>query len=128
MKMIFDAALRFDLDSNDMNFRDFIVAEDEGRIAGFGRLIERGNVTELGTIGVVEEFRKRDVASKIIKELIDRADKTKDLYLTTLIPEFFEKFGFVIIDTPPPQSMIRKIEYCEGCMKVGCTVMKLKKS
>lgn len=122
MDNIYKIALKYDLDSNDMKAEDFIVAEENGSIIGFGRLWQHDDAVELGTIGVVEEYRKKGVAKAIIKDLLG---KTKEnVYLTTLIPGYFEQFGFKRLTTPPPQSMIRKKEWCEGCTKIGCTVMK----
>jgi N-acetylglutamate synthase-like GNAT family acetyltransferase len=122
METINEIALRFDLDSNDMEASQFIVAEEDGHIAGFGRLWQHNDCLELGTIGVVEEDRGKGLAKKIIRSLLKKTGD-KDVYLTTLIPDFFEQFGFKKLDTPPPQSMIRKAAWCEGCKKAGCTVM-----
>lgn len=124
MPQIDAIALKFDLDSNDTNYKQFIVADDNGKIAGFGRLIRRENALELGTIGVTEEYRNKGIGKMIVNELVKRADE--DLYITTLIPAYFEKFDFKKLDTPAPSSMIRKKEWCDGCKKVGCTVMKRK--
>jgi len=122
MKAVNEIALRFDLDSNDTEAPQFMVAENKGEIAGFGRIWQHPDAAELGTIGVVEKYRGKGLAKKIVTELLSTV-KGKDVYLTTLIPEFFEQFGFVKLDTPAPASMIRKAEWCEGCKKVGCTVM-----
>jgi len=129
MENILSIARRYDLDSNDMKAEDFIVAEERGSIIGFGRLWEHDGAVELGTIGVVEEHRGKGVAKEIVNGLLDRVGPGRDLplpvYLTTLIPSFFEQFGFKTLTTPPPQSMIRKKGWCDGCSKIGCTVMKL---
>ena len=123
MENIYNIALKYDLDSNDMKTEDFIVAEEKGKIIGFGRLWKHDDAVELGTIGVVEEYRNKGIAKEIVKYLLG---KTKEnVYLTTLIPGFFEQFGFKTITTKAPQSMIRKKGWCDGCTKVGCTVMKL---
>ncbi len=120
---IIDAlALDMDLDSNDTFFDQFIVVEDNEQIVGFGRLIMRENALELGTIGVIEAYRGKGVGKLIVEHLIN--DVKQDLYITTLIPKFFEQFGFVALETSPPSSMIRKKEWCDGCHQVGCTVMK----
>jgi len=136
MAKINSIALKYDLDSNDMEFQQFIVAEEAGKIVGFGRLLPHEGCIELGTIGVVEEYRGKGIAKKIIERLLDlvRAaclparqglKPAPSVYLTTLIPSFFEQFGFKRLDEAPPDCMIRKKEWCEGCTKVGCTVMKL---
>ncbi len=123
MKEINALALTMDLDSNDTEAEQFIVAEENGKIAGFGRLWQHDDALELGTIGIVKEFRKKGLGKKIIENLLDNSKGT--LYLTTLIPDFFKQFGFRPVADTPPNSMIRKAEWCEGCTKVGCTVMKL---
>jgi N-acetylglutamate synthase-like GNAT family acetyltransferase len=129
MDNIYNIALKYDLDSNDMKAEDFIVAEEKGTIIGFGRLWKHDGAVELGTIGVVEGYRRKGVAKGIIIELLNRVGVGRDaslpVYLTTLIPSFFQQFGFKRLTTSPPQSMIRKKEWCEGCTKIGCTVMKL---
>ena len=131
MENIYSIALKYDLDSNDMKAEDFIVAEENGNIIGFGRLWGHDDAVELGTIGVVEGYRGKGVAKKIIKALLERhnvnavRERHLPIYLTTLIPGFFAQFGFKRLTTPPPQSMIRKKGWCDGCSKVGCTVMEL---
>lgn len=126
LKKIFELAKQYDLESDDMHADQFIVAEIDGEIAGFGRLVKHNNCIELGTIGVVEKFRGKKIATKLINELINIAKQNgyKTIYLTTLIPEFFKKFGFEIQKENPPDCMIRTKEWCDGCKKVGCTVMK----
>ncbi len=127
MPEINSISLKYDLDSNDMSFEQFTVAEEKGKIIGFGRLLPHAGCVELGTIGVVEEHRRKGVAKKIIGMLIETAKETgyKNIYLTTLIPSYFKRFGFKTLEEAPPDCMIRKKEWCEGCTKVGCTVMKL---
>lgn len=129
MQEINSVALKYDLDSNDTSAEQFIVAEEDKKIIGFGRLLPHAGCVELGTIGVVEEYRGKGVAKKIVNSLIESVDvghaRYQHIYLTTLIPSFFEQFGFKRLDAAPPDCMIRKKEWCEGCKKVGCTVMKM---
>jgi len=127
MPTIDKIALRYDLDSNDTKADQFIVAVEDKNIIGFGRLLPHAECIELGTIGVVEEHRKKGIAKRIIGELLKTAKEMghKKIYLTTLIPSYFEKFGFRKLNEAPPNCMIRKKEWCEGCTKVGCTVMKM---
>lgn len=127
MPIIDKIALRYDLDSNDTKADQFIVAIEDKDIIGFGRLLPHAGCIELGTIGVVDGYRKKGVAKRIIGELLKTAKEMghKKIYLTTLIPSYFEKFGFRKLNEAPPDCMIRKKEWCEGCTKVGCTVMKM---
>jgi len=127
MPTIDKIALRYDLDSNDTKADQFIVAVEDKNIIGFGRLLPHAECIELGTIGVVEEHRKKGVAKRIIGKLLKTAKEMgyKKIYLTTLVPSYFEKFGFRKLNEAPPNCMIRKKEWCEGCTKTGCTVMKM---
>ncbi len=127
MPTIDEIALKYDLDSNDTKANQFIVAIEDKNIVGFGRLLPHTGCIELGTIGVVEEHRGKGIAKRIVEELLKTAKKMghKKIYLTTLIPSYFEKLGFCSLDEAPPDCMIRKKEWCEGCTKVGCTVMKM---
>lgn len=78
---------------------------------------------ELCSLGVEEKFRGRGAARQLVRALIRQT--SRDIYLATLIPEFFEKFGFTRSGTVPP-SMVKDPEWCEGCRKELCTVMKRK--
>lgn len=118
MSSIYNTSAKYNLESDDMRAEEFIIAEENNKIIGIGRLKVHPDTLELGTIGVVEEYRNQGVAVKIINALLEKTNS--DVYLTTLIPKFFEKFGFSAIAS---DSLIRTKEWCEGCEKTGCTVM-----
>ena len=121
MPTIYNIALKYDLESDDMKADEFLVAEENNNIIGIGRLKIHPDAIELGTIGVVEEYRNKGIATKIINALLKKTNS--DVYLTTLIPEFFEQFGFRKLGASPPDAMIRTKEWCEGCKKQGCILM-----
>lgn len=122
MNTIYNTAIEYNLESDDMKAEEFTVAEESNQIIGFGRLKVHPDVVELGTIGVIEEYRHRGVATEIINKLLEKTNS--DVYLTTLMPKFFEKFGFETLEASASNSLIRSKEWCEGCSKKGCTVMK----
>lgn len=122
MKTIYEIALKYDLESDDMKAEEFIVAEEDNKIIGFGRLKVHPDAVELGTIGVINEYRHQGIAAKIINELLKHTHS--DVYLTTLIPDFFKQFGFEKLEAASPNSLIRSKEWCEECAKIGCTMMK----
>jgi len=108
------------LDSADMQAEEFVVAEDEGKVAGIGRIIKHPDCLEIATFGVEEAFRKQGVGKKLLGELIKKANGP--VYLATIIPEYFEKMGFKKTPKTPP-SMAKKSDWCEGCSRQNCTVM-----
>lgn len=121
-KQIFGLALKFDLDSEDMRAEDFIVAEDKKKIVSIGRIKDHPDCQELCSLGVDENYRKQGIGQMLVKALIKKS--SRELYLTTIIPDFFKPFGFDIVKQYP-KSMVKKEEWCEGCKdRARCTVMK----
>ncbi len=127
LEIIFSLAKKYNLESNDMDANQFLVAEIDGKIIGFGRLLQHKDCIELGTIGVIEEYRNKGIGKKIVLELLKKAIEMgyKSIYLTTLIPEYFKKFGFKVVKENMNECIIRDEKWCEGCPKIGCTFMKL---
>lgn len=108
------------LDSNDMQAEEFLLAEDQKKIVGIGRLIKHPDCTEIATFGVEEDFRKQGLGGKLIEELRNKA--AGPVHLATIIPGYFAKQGFIKAEKVPP-SMVKKSDWCEGCSKQNCTVM-----
>jgi N-acetylglutamate synthase-like GNAT family acetyltransferase len=99
---------KFLLDDEDLNYRQFIVAAEGDEIVGFGRIRQHKKVYELGGVGVIESSREQGIGRMIVERLIS-IFPTDDVYITTDIPEYFEKLGFRKIE-PAPQELIEKIE------------------
>jgi len=101
-------------------FDNFWVAEDEKKVIGIARLEKVNKFYFLTSLGVRTDLQHKGVASAILKELIKNADN--NIYLYTIIPEFFQKFGFKITETPsflPPKA----IYGCEECFPEKCYCM-----
>jgi N-acetylglutamate synthase-like GNAT family acetyltransferase len=75
---------------------------------------------ELCALGVDEKWRGRGWAGQLVRALLQEAPG--NLYLATIIPGYFARFGFVKAEAVPP-SMIKKPEWCAGCRPELCTVM-----
>lgn len=100
---------------------DFWVAEDEGDIVGVVRLENHTDFHFLSSVGVAERCQKRGIASALLNHLFEVVNR--DIYLYTVIPKFFEKFGFETVpffDRLPP----REIFGCENCTPGACVCMK----
>ncbi|HEX3534065.1 MAG TPA: arsenic resistance N-acetyltransferase ArsN2 [Gemmatimonadaceae bacterium] len=85
------------LDGVRENFSDFVVAEDRGAITGAIGLEKFGSVALLRSAVVSSDNRGTGVGSRLVKQLLERADREgiEDLYLlTTTAEDYFPRFGF----------------------------------
>lgn len=62
-----------ELDSNDLQPSQFVVAKKENKVIGFGRLRTYAACQELCSLGVIEPFRNKGAGTAISLELIKRA-------------------------------------------------------
>lgn len=83
------------------NIRDFVVAEKEGQFAGCGALhVIWGDLGEIRSLAVVEQFQKNGVGRLIVKELLRDAAALKlpRVFALTYQGTFFARMGFVEVD------------------------------
>jgi N-acetylglutamate synthase-like GNAT family acetyltransferase len=94
------------LDEVAFRSRDYVIAIDEGENekAGFGRIrvhkTDDGEVCELTSIGVLEEWRGQGVGAHVVERLVTTAgDEGFDVvYSLTDQPDYLRQFGFDRID------------------------------
>jgi N-acetylglutamate synthase-like GNAT family acetyltransferase len=109
-----------DLYYEGLSLENFWVVEKEGKIIGTAQLTEYNDFLFLGSVCVVKEAQAKGVASALLKEVLKEV--LKNVYLYTVIPQFFEKFGFKI--TSPISSLPSKNRYeCEHCFSEKCVCM-----
>jgi N-acetylglutamate synthase-like GNAT family acetyltransferase len=108
------------LDYEGMEADGFWVVEEGGRIRGICGLKKHPECRELCALGVEEEWRGRGWGEKLVCAVIREAPD--ELFLATVIPNFFARFGFEKADTIPG-SMVKKSAWCAGCRPELCTVM-----
>ena len=111
----------FNLDSEDMKVEEFKVAVEGENILGIGRLKPAGDLLELCSLCVVQHKQKEGIGKLLVKSLLRSAKK--DIYLATIIPDYFKPFGFKALDFTP-EFMKKKADWCEGCHPERCTIMK----
>ena len=88
---------------------DFLIALNNDELVGFGRIRNRENCYELCSLGVIEPERLKGVGKQLVQSLIKKAKQP--LYLVCIIPEYFEPFGFVVVEQYP-DAMQEKLNYC----------------
>ena len=117
---ILNLAKKLELDYSGMDADDFLVAEDSRKIVGICGLKKHEDCLELCSLGVDESYRKRGLGKKLVVGVLKKA--RGEVYLATVIPDFFRKFGF---EKSPqiPLSMVKKSDWCLGCKKELCTIM-----
>ena len=125
MPLIEDCIRRFRLDDEDLKPEQFIVIREAGRILAFGRIKPYGSVYELGSVGVMEDCRRRGFGRRVTEELIRRFP-TREVYITTDLPEYFEPLGFKMIESGP-EPIFAKIGRVCGRLRTGVVAMVLHK-
>jgi N-acetylglutamate synthase-like GNAT family acetyltransferase len=96
----------------------YLLAVDDKKIAGCGRMEDQGNFMMLRPLVVASGYRKRGVGSLILKNII-RGDRPTMLVARGEAVKFYKSNGFLDIDwieVPPFQSA-----ECESCPeRVAC--------
>jgi len=116
---ILDLLREIDLHFASQSLENFWVAEKHGRIIGVVQFEEFANFYFLSSLGVVENERKNRVAAALLQEIL--RDARKDVYLYTIIPDFFTRFGFKIV--PAPDFLPAKKPFCMECYPDKCVTM-----
>lgn len=103
--------IEFGLDRENIEAEQFLVAEVNGNMAGFGRIKQYKEIFELSSVGVIHEYRKNGIGKVIVEKLIENFP-TNDVWITTKIPEYFAQFGFQEIETPPDELKCKTERIC----------------
>ncbi|MDO8617215.1 MAG: pyridoxal-phosphate dependent enzyme [Dehalococcoidia bacterium] len=104
---------RLRLDPEDLRPEQFITLRREGRIIGFGRIKPYRETCEAGSVAVIEEERGRGWGEMIVRELIRRFPQD-EVYVTTDIPAYFERLGFLRTEILPAEIEAKVSRVCES--------------
>lgn len=106
---------QFCLDGRCSQMEEFLTLSINSNLVAFGRIREHPEVSEMCTLGVVENQRKKGYAKTLVSALMQKA--TQPIYLVCTIPSFFESLGFYICEEYP--EVIRdKLNYCLDSLSV----------
>jgi N-acetylglutamate synthase-like GNAT family acetyltransferase len=92
--------LRVGINPRDLDWNRFLVAVDvEGKLVGCGQVKpHRDGSRELASIAVRPAWRKRGVASSLIRRLMDQAGPPLWLMCRSSLAGFYARFGFVRVE------------------------------
>ncbi len=103
-----------------LSMSGFWVAEEEGEIAGIAHVEEAGDAVFLSSVGVKKDRQRHGIASLLLKEIF--AASGRDVYLYTVIPDFFRRLGFS--EVSEPQGLPdRGLFGCDACEPGRCVCM-----
>jgi amino-acid N-acetyltransferase len=83
------------------SLRDFYIFEEEGRVIGTSALhIVWEDLAEVRSVAVAEDAGRRGIGSQVVGACLEEARLLglKRLFCLTYKPDFFAKFGFVVVD------------------------------
>jgi amino-acid N-acetyltransferase len=91
------------------NMRDYFVYEEQGKVVGACALhICWEDLAEIRSLCVIPEFRRRGIGRDLVSACLKEARefRVERVFLLTYQEEFFNKFGFRLIDkTELPQKI-----------------------
>lgn len=101
------------------NFSTFIVAEDEGAVAGAVGLEQFGSVALLRSAVVAPEHRGSGIGQRLVEQLLTRAEQAgiEEIYLlTTTAEKYFPRFGFRLTTrSAVPEAVKASAEFQGAC-------------
>ncbi|HET8568242.1 MAG TPA: N-acetyltransferase [Candidatus Limnocylindria bacterium] len=98
--------------------RDFVVAEDGGRFLGCCALaVLTNDLAEIRSLAVVPDGAGRGVGKALVAACVEEARRLglRRVFALTLVPEFFQKCGFVL--TSLGRLPEKSAEECPVCPK-----------
>lgn len=99
---------------------DAWLAEERDRTAGIVALKKHADCDELVSLGVDPEYRDRGLGRRLVRALLEATPG--DVFLATVIPDFFERCGFKGAPSAPA-GMAKDPAWCEGCPRERCQIM-----
>jgi amino-acid N-acetyltransferase len=84
--------------------QEFVVAEKDGEVIGFGALhVMWKDLAEVRTLAVAESAKRKGIGAAMLRELLERARVlgVKRIFCLTFEEEFFRSHGFEVISDVP---------------------------
>jgi len=113
---------RFRLDPERAEAEQFLMLRRDGDIVAFGRIKPYRETYELGGVAVLEKERGRGYGEAIVCELVRRFPQD-EVYITTDIPRYFERFGFLRTEILAQELQDKIAHVHEGGLRHGTVGM-----
>ncbi len=117
-------AQREQLDNREARPEEYVVAEADGVLIGFGRLLEHPDAWEIACMYVEPGKRRRRIGTQIVEALLALTDAERPVYAVAGVPDFFTALGFAPAEDMPA-SIKTKADYCRRSFDDVCVVMRL---
>ena len=83
------------LNSRNLNWERFLVAEEDGRVVGIRQVrIHPAGTREVGSGYVLPEYRNRGISAQLMNEILNREKGTLYLMCRDKWIPYYEQFGF----------------------------------
>ena len=110
------------LDYPEMEKDELWVAKEAGRVVGVVALRTHPDWLELCSLGVDPRYRSLGAGRALVEALM--AETRGDVYLGTIIPDYFERLDFRRAASVPAAFTERHgSAWCDGCAVERCAVM-----
>jgi len=98
MPFVLDILKSVSGDSKDIDFNQFLIAQDGNKTIGCARIQNIEGYFKLSSLAVLSDYRKKGIGSLLIKKILD-GNSERPVYLFCNIKNkgFYEKFGFKMI-------------------------------
>jgi N-acetylglutamate synthase-like GNAT family acetyltransferase len=106
----------YELDDRNLLKNEFIIALKNGKLTAFGRLKKYHDCAELCSVGVLKTHRNSHIGNELIQFILKQ--NIRPLYVVCIIPEYFQRFGFVVTENYP-SSIQAKLSYCINQLPVN---------
>ena len=119
---------RAQLDTTNVHWTNFLLAEHEGEIIGMGQLKPYPDCTELGSLVTLRAYRGKGVAAKIIAALEAKASFPLYLICRDIMEKYYQSFGYQTIPWgQAPRSLQLKIAFTWLFRVFGIRVLVMRK-
>jgi len=119
--VIIDLLKELELDYPARDLARFLVGEADGKILAIAELKEFGDFCLLSCVGVREDLQGTGIGKVFVNRVL--RGLSKDVYLYTLVPGFFNKTGFVEAEHLPAGLPPRLIYGCANCDPASCRAL-----
>ena len=120
---ILELLKQLDLYYAGLELKDFWVAESNGQVIGTAQLEVFPDFCFLSSVGVKASEQKHGIGQAILTKLFNSCQEKKPVYLYTIIPNFFARFGFKPTTTLPAQIPTKERYECHECHPEKCVTM-----